>query len=251
MFKEFSSLKGKKLRARNGGMGKVSDVYFDEISWDIRYIVADTGKWLLGKKVLLIPLVLERPDENTGEIPVDLTREQIRQCPDTDVKKPVSRQQEIDLHLFFKWIPYWDPDEQDEVGRLFQQKPRDDQGEKFKISSRSGEDRRSCLHSSADVKKYFVSTKDGYDIGRVRDFIVDIPAWANRFVVVDTGNWLPGRKVLISPQWIKQINWVELRVYTDLNKEEIQSSPEYDPSKPLDRLYEVKLRRHYRSLKHS
>ncbi|MFO7865266.1 MAG: PRC-barrel domain-containing protein [Candidatus Aminicenantes bacterium] len=248
MLKKLSVLMGYKLKAKDGEMGKVKDAYFEDCSWSIRYIVSDTGKWFLGKKVLMIPLVLGRPDEKRKEIPVDLTQAQIKQCPNIDVTKPVSRQQEMDLHRFFKWLPYWDPSDRNEIGGTI---PPDYEAGKnnqkgLKIPS-GGDDVKQChLRSLAEVKKYFIFARDGGDIGKVKDFIIEIPAWANRYVVVDTGNWLPGKKVLISPQWIEKIRWVEQRVYVDLSREEIESSPEYDPSKPVERQYDVELHKHYR-----
>ena len=78
----------------------------------------------------------------------------------------------------------------------------------------------------------------------MRDFLAD-DGWNIRFLVVDTGIWLPGRKVLVSPHWIEDVNWETAEVYTDLTREAIKLSPAYDPSKPVGEDYESALYDHY------
>jgi hypothetical protein len=64
-------------------------------------------------------------------------------------------------------------------------------------------------------------------------------------MIVDTRNWLPGRKVLVSPDWISRVSWRDSRVYVDLTKQGVESAPEYDPTRPLARDYESRLFGHY------
>ena len=69
----------------------------------------------------------------------------------------------------------------------------------------------------------------------MEDFIVDDENWAILFLVVDTRNWLSGRKVLLSPQWIKRVEWADSSVHFDLTRESVKTSPEFDPSKAVNR----------------
>jgi hypothetical protein len=100
------------------------------------------------------------------------------------------------------------------------------------------------LQSANEVINYYIEAKDG-DIGHVEDFIVEDQTWVIRYMVVDTRNWLPGKKVLVSPQWIKEVSWANARVYVDLLRDTIKNSPEYDPVVPLSREYEHRLYEHY------
>ncbi len=75
----------------------------------------------------------------------------------------------------------------------------------------------------------------------VEDFIFEDDVWTVRYMVVDTRNWLPGRKVLVSPGWINSISWTERMVGVDLTIEAIKNAPEYDFSTPVTREYEVRL----------
>lgn len=84
-----------------------------------------------------------------------------------------------------------------------------------------------------------------HEIGHVEDFIVDGEDWAIRYAVVGTRNWLPGKKVLISPRWISEVSWNWREVYTDLERSEIKSAPEWDPDAPIDCEYEIRLHEHY------
>jgi hypothetical protein len=62
---------------------------------------------------------------------------------------------------------------------------------------------------------------------------------------VDTRNWLPGKKVLLSPRWINRVKWADSSVHFDLTRESIKNSPEFDPAKTVYRDYEADLCDHY------
>jgi hypothetical protein len=79
----------------------------------------------------------------------------------------------------------------------------------------------------------------------VEDFIIDDATWTIRYIVIDTRNWLPGKKVLVHPDWIDSVSWPEARVKIDLTAEQVRNSPEYDPSAPVNREYEMLLYDYY------
>jgi len=70
---------------------------------------------------------------------------------------------------------------------------------------------------------------------------VDEEAWAIRYIEVATRNWWPGKKVLISPEWIERVSWPESKVYVGLTREAIKDAPEYVESMPVTREYENSL----------
>jgi hypothetical protein len=100
------------------------------------------------------------------------------------------------------------------------------------------------LRSTNEVSGYHIAATDG-GVGHVQDFLVDDKSWALRYIVVDTRDWLPGRKVLVSPQWLESIHWVDEKVQVELDSEAIRNSPEFDPSVPVDRRYEIALYNYY------
>jgi hypothetical protein len=89
-----------------------------------------------------------------------------------------------------------------------------------------------------------VQARDG-DVGAVDDFLIDDRSWTIRWLVVDTGGWLPGKRVLVSPEWVEAISWSDRTARVGLARGEIQHAPEYHPDQPLEREYERSLFEHY------
>ena len=85
---------GEKLRASDGEIGHVRDFYFDDKTWNVRYLVADTGHWLAGRLVLISPHAFGHVYPEGKILLVNLTRQQIEDSPSIDEHKPVSRQPE-------------------------------------------------------------------------------------------------------------------------------------------------------------
>ncbi len=77
------------------------------------------------------------------------------------------------------------------------------------------------------------------------DFIIDDERWTIRYLAVDTRNWWPGKKVLLSPRWITRVNWQEQKIDVALPRQQIKNSPEYDDSASIQREYEEELHRYY------
>lgn len=82
-------------------------------------------------------------------------------------------------------------------------------------------------------------------IGEVEDFIINSETWAMDYLVVDTGSWFPGKKVILSPEWIKQVKWEDTSVYVDIPVDAVKNSPEYDASMLLEDTYKEKLHHYY------
>src|SRR5581483_2962985 len=60
------------------------------------------------------------------------------------------------------------------------------------------------------------------------------------------GRLVPGKKVLVAPQWMQEIDWPDRAIYCELSRGEVQSSPEFGPARPFEREAEERLHRHYR-----
>ena len=209
---------GCRIQAIDGRIGKVEEFYFDDRDWTVRYLVVDTGDWLPGRRVLISPLSVGQPNPSDNSLPVGLTVEQVENSPIMGQDEPVSRQHRTQLHLYYGWPIDWD-DATEEAGDPH-------------------------LRSTKEVAGYYIQARDD-EVGHVEDFIVDDETWIMRWMVVDTRNWLPGRKVLVAPKWIQAVDWVERKVNVDLLRETIKNSPEYDPMAPLSRAYDDMLHSYY------
>jgi hypothetical protein len=104
-----TTLIGSSIEARDGAIGSIADLLFDETDWTVRWVVVDTGTWLPGRKVLLPPGCLGPPATNSGAVHTELTRQQVQDSPDIDSDAPVSRQSESSLFTHYGWAPYWYP----------------------------------------------------------------------------------------------------------------------------------------------
>jgi hypothetical protein len=240
-----SRLQGLRIRVTDGEIGSVSQCYFDDKTWAIRYLVVDTGGWLPGRQVLISPMAVVGTDWHDKRLDVALTKSQVEKSPDIDTHQPVSRQHEI-LYLDYYGYPYywggpylWGPSLY--PGSIAVPITDSMQAIPDKVG-RAPED--SHLRSTDEVTGYHIEAVDG-EIGHVEGFVVDDEAWAIRYIEVATRNWWPGKKVLVSPAWIERVSWGDAKVYVSLSREMIQNGPEYDESKPITREYEDRLYLHY------
>lgn len=100
------------------------------------------------------------------------------------------------------------------------------------------------LRSIRELQAYTIRATDG-DIGRVDHFLFDDAEWTLRYVVVDTGEWLPGRRVLVSPRDVSRIDVGSRTVVLDLTKERIHGSPGVDEAMPVSRQKETEFHDYY------
>jgi hypothetical protein len=236
-----TSLIGYKISATDGDMGKVDQFYFDDETWFIRYVVVKTDNWLSGRKVLISPVAFGTPDSASGKLSVKLTRAQVSSSPDIDTQRPIYLQHEAALHAHYQWP--WPGGYGGTFGTI--PLPLTAEGSFLEPeSSVSGRRDDPYLHSTRQVIGYHIHATDG-EIGHVEDFIVDDEDWAIRFIVADTHNWLPGKKVILSPRWIKRVQWADSSVYFDLTRETVKNSLEFNDAKPISRDYEAFLLEHF------
>src|SRR5215469_17944717 len=244
MLRETKELKGSKLGAQDGEIGRIKDFYFDDEAWTVRYLVADTGTWLPGRQVLISPhavtSVATRPHK---VVEVDLTKQQIEEGPPIETDKPVSRQYEIEYYQYFNWPTYWSgPWEWGPVA--YPGSVETDAGRPAPVQKANERRGDPHLRSVSDVTHYTIQALNE-QFGHVADLILDDQTWTIRYLVADTRNWWPGKQVLLAPQWIAWMSWPEGRVYIDLDMETVKRGPEYDHSRPITREYETELFSHY------
>jgi uncharacterized protein YrrD len=238
------------MGATDGDIGKVKDFYFDDVTWTIRYLVVETGNWLLNRKVLISPEALLQCDWTNETFPVNLTKEQIKNSPDIDTDQPVSRQHEMELYAHYPWTNYWGAGIlAGGVGTagMIMPMPSVPMEEAVK-NSKNTPDTEAVgdphLRSAKTVQGYTIHALDD-TIGDVEDFIVDDSNWTINYVLVNTGNWFPGKKVIISPDLITEIKWETSEVIVNAPVEQVKNSPEYDASKQLSTEYEAVLKNYY------
>jgi hypothetical protein len=241
MLRNVKDLRGYAIRATDGVIGKVDDFYCDDEDWGVRYLVVDTGSWLSGRKVLISPIAVGHAGWMARRLPVALTRAQVEHSPDIDTRKPVSRQHEAEYFRYYGYPYYWGgaglwgmgayPGGLTTEGRI------EEELKAHRVdTTRTPDD---ChLRSSNAVIGHHVEATDG-DIGHVADLLVDDYTWAITYLIVATSNWWGGRRVLIAPQWIKDVSWPQAKVSVDLTRQAVKDARPYDSAAQLDRQPEL------------
>lgn len=212
-------LEGHQLAASDGDIGKVQDFYFDDKTWVVRYLVANTGSWLTGRQVLIAPHVFGDYDREAKVVHVNLTRAQIERCPPIEAHKPVSRQYEADYYEFYGLPPYWDgsavwgwgafpvivPPTREDAEPVRQHHHRDDKH----------------LQSARSLMGCAIHASDG-EVGAVKGLMVDDRSWAVRELCVETGHWYAGKEIYIAPDQVQHISYADSKVYVGLTRAEIE-----------------------------
>lgn len=241
MLRSIKEITGYKLATLDGKIGRCKDFLFDDEYWTVRYMVADTGHWLLEHKVLIAPTALGEPEWTSRRFPVRLTRQQVEEAPKLEEHAPVSRQYEEKYYSYYGWPYYWAAAYAGKAG-AYAAPVRAGIADEEDLSEEALA--HPHLRSVDEVSGYDIQAIDG-EIGHLEDFIVEDGTWIIRYLVIDTRNWLPGRKVLVAPAWIDGIDWKEDDIYVALPRETIKKGPEYDPTDPVNREYEEKLYNYY------
>jgi sporulation protein YlmC with PRC-barrel domain len=231
-----------KVRAIDGDIGDVDEFYFDDETWTLRYLVVETGSWLGKRRVLIAPESFGRPDWPVRELPVELTQEQVKDSPPIAMDEPVSRQHEIAYRAYFGWPSYWISTPG--IGYTGVIVPEQFQRQTVEQPDTAVEEGDPHLRSSRAVTGYHVEARGG-DVGHVEDFLIDDETWAIRYIVIDTHNWLPGKHVLLGPEWVQEIDWAASKMRVAVEREQITRAPEFDGSAPIGRDYEEALHAHY------
>ena len=239
MLRRLRELEGWTVTARDGNVGSLNDFCFDDRDWAIRYLVVDTGNWLTGRSVLISPMSFEVIDWDRHLITVNLTRDEVERSPSTDVTKPVSRQYEAQYLTYFGYPYYW-------TGAAVWGVAPSPLGIPRATARREPEpvEQSTHLRSVREVSGYHIAAVDG-EIGHVENFFFDDHSWSIRYLIVDTSNWIGGRLVLVSREWVSRVEWPRQVIHVNLPRQLIAESPTYDQGELLDRAYEERLHSHY------
>jgi len=93
------------------------------------------------------------------------------------------------------------------------------------------------LNKTKTLTGYKLEGIDGV-MGTVKEFYFDDKHWTIRYLVADTGNWLTGRQVLISPHALVEVNKEKQNITVNLTKKQIEDSPSLNSDKPISRQFE-------------
>ncbi|MFT6989234.1 MAG: sporulation protein YlmC with PRC-barrel domain [Paraglaciecola sp.] len=264
MLVSLKKLSGSTIKATDGDLGQVKDVYFDDKSLTIRFLVVDTHPWYpLSQKVLISPIALLEFSSEDYALTVSLSKDMVRCCPKTEEHETVSREFEKAYSDYFGYGYYWTGEgswgEYAYPTALFHGDILPfDRVEFDSVEDGNIEDanvvgditkQTNHLRSANEVEHYGINAIDGKK-GYIFDFIWDTYNWTLRYLVIDTRNWFPGGKhVLVSPEQFDTFNWGSKTVTCNIGLEQIKACPEYRPDKLNDIKYLEEVRQKLHGIK--
>jgi len=258
MVRRIKELESNEIGTTAGSFGRVQEFYFDDRAWVIRYLLVDAGTWLSSEEVLISFRSIRRAIWEQKVLRTSPGAEQGGQSAGLPGEKLVSRAKAIQYLGYYGYRYYCDEDKlwgaSDYPGMLItgvgygesDREYRRLQAAQARDAFRSARERSEDPHlrSARSVMGYHVRASDG-EIGYIQDLLVDEDTWAVRYIVVDTGDWWPGHQVLVSPQWIQEIDWADEGVLVDLTRSAVKLAPPFASTDELSRRREARLFAHY------
>jgi uncharacterized protein YrrD len=244
MLWNISALKHFEIAAADGDIGHVADILFEDDTWCLRWVVVETGSWFSHRKILLHRSDLAEPDITKRRLHVKLSREAVRNSRSVEADLPVSQQPYAEFPAEYRELFETDrtalvppmtmyPDYMPLSPALL------DHG--VTITEQKGDKH---LRSADTLTGFHIHATDG-DIGHLSDFILEDESWQIRYLVVDTRNWLPARKVLLAPSAVLSTDWQARVIEVDATRQQIKESPPYDTEVAIDRLYDAMFHQHF------
>jgi sporulation protein YlmC with PRC-barrel domain len=206
MLHKATQLTGDAIVATDGPIGRVDDIYFDDEDWRVRYLVVNTGGWLGGRKVLISPDAIDRQHSSETEISVTLSRKQVEGSPGIEAHKPVSRQYEEIYARYYGYPFYWA-----DMAPITPMPGALDRESERAVEDAERRAQQSHLRSGSEVIGNNIEAVDG-PLGHVD-------------LVVDTRNWVPGKKVLVAPKLVDDIEWSSARIRVHAPRDAIKAMP--------------------------
>lgn len=257
MLRSMNDLEDYTIAASDDNVGEVTDFLFDDEEWVIRYLIVETGHWFSSRKVLISPISIQQANWKEKVLPVLITKEQVKNSPNIDTDKPVSRQHERDYLGHYGYPYYWGgtglwaggmypylmyPGHIDSLSEQEESHKANLTPETGNLEEQQKGDPN--LRSCKTIIGYRVRARDG-DLGHISEILVEENTWAVRYLVINTSNWWLGHKVLVSPEWIEEVQWLDKSVTINLSRQLIKDAPGYDSAEQINRHQEAAVYKHY------
>ena len=227
MIVSYKQLKQFSIHTTDAEVGGIRDVLFDDKSFIVRYLVADTNTWLpLSRKVVISPISVANVNIDKQMIDVSMSAQTLKDSPSIDEHKPVSREYEETLFRYFGYGYYWiGPGAWGDFSHPTELASPPVSAEKSEQTKTAKENH---LRACAEISGYEVATTQD-NVGHIFDFVFDTEGWLIQLLVVDTNNWLPGgKKLALIPSDITNIDWSSHQVAVSLSHHELMARPEVD-----------------------
>ena len=246
MLSSFRDLQRFRVVGTDDGIGNTRDLLFDDRDWHVRYLVVDTGGLLKTHPVLLAPELVRSIDSEERRVDLTVDRARIADSPPVKSHPPVSRRREDAMRAYFGLPPlhgFHSGARVDPWGRPVDEDRGDVVALEREVIEQESVDAH--LRSAATWLGYGVEGA-GAHLGRIDDVLFERgERWHLRYLVVDTGVWLPGERRLVATDWIGGVSHDARHVRVDATRERMAEAPDFAHAEEIDRGAERWLFRHY------
>lgn len=281
-----SNLQGYSIRGIDDYIGTISDLYFDNWHWTIRYLVVEIAESQETVKYLISPFSAGNINKNSKEISVALTLSKVQNSPQLSTNLPISRQYELALRRYYEWPDYWEqtsftdpPPPQgiiqkdqptlDEVGKEILQPSIDSDNDETLSDTSENElpdepvDQEIIeaefglpeeelqfsieLRSYQELKGYRIQTTDN-DTCAVENLIIDDSDWSTKYLVINLHNSHENELILLTTNFTQQIDWGSKLVFSSLSLSQLQNAPRFQYDMPITIDFEKKVFNYFDSL---
>ena len=196
------------VAAAEGKIGEVCDFYFDDRDWGVRFIVVDTDGLFGDNRILIRPQDVRELRFPEEAIVLDMARSKVEEASGP---------------------------------AMF---PAAAEGATVSDDSLALTEGGQVLRGVAQLSSFEVTGEDA-KIGCVHGLLIETTTWSIRYLIVDTGNWLPGKLILLSPHSVERIDWDDRTVAAGVTMEGVKNCPPYDIDSEISREYEAFLHDYY------
>ncbi|WP_018921382.1 PRC-barrel domain-containing protein [Salsuginibacillus kocurii] len=236
----------------DGDLGTVRDLYMDRRQWAVRYLLLDTKPLLPSKKSLISTISVKGVDVEEGIVRLNISEEQVENAPSIEDVEPVTRPYERELLQHYGYGYYWNatniwgafPYPNQLAASPYADESMVTEAEEKEEERKESSYLRSLKDLSGDWSGYTVQAS-GEKVGHIDDFIIESKDWQIRYLTLDTTRFAPSKSVLVSVDWITDINDRDLTVEINVLPERIENAPAYEEGQPLTTTYERKLYSHF------
>lgn len=211
-------------------VGHIDSVLFDEGIYGVRFLVFQTANWSTDRQILLSPDTVGFPNHETKQLPVSYHKKMIESSPGFEVEALVSSTNQQELVRHYGWPIHWSGMGEKAPGVMT---PPHFPVETAVLNETEKNHEPTCfpLRRSSDILGYRVLS-DNKVVGRVDDFILEIPAWMLRFFVIKKG-FIKHKRVLIVSHSIKVIDFDRSALILHISKKWFERAPRYKERNPI------------------
>lgn len=212
------------IEAINGKAGRIEDIYFDDVYWQVHYLIVQTGSILEMKRVIIPPHAIDKVNWEQKTLYASLSKEKIKSSPDPDTRKTVSRMHEITMNRYHQWPYYWG----NKNHALYTQQISEILTDEEKRVGQLTQDSATHLHlrSLREILGYHIEVNQR-KAGQLHDLIIDEKRWVIELLQVESGGWFTSQRHEYRKEQVDSISWMHKKILLHASSQKVQNAVEH------------------------